>query len=203
MPEPVSDEPLLGRYEAAALLAVDGANGGTLAGIEQIFETFERLFQRRPGATQIAASFALLCDAGLVEYTESELGLTSHGRKLLRRAGLLDSPDRPARVADLLGELEEADLAAPGTVAAPSEEDVRTALTNLASDDDAGAGPVTGDEIAPAAIGAPLVPFGLAFGQNPVSRVAGRRLMFRRHVDDLPDVPEAPMVGGGGDDPRD
>jgi hypothetical protein len=190
-------EPLLGRYEAATLLAVDGANGGTLAGIEQIFETFERLFQRRPTASQSAASLALLCDAGLVEYTEGELGLTSRGRKLLRHTGLPGSPDRPGRVADLLGDLEEEDLAAAGSVPAPSERDIEAALNSLEADDAGDAALRTGAEVALPQIGAPLtfgfqaeagVPWTLG-GQGQVDPVAGRRLMFRRHAHGPPDGP--------------
>jgi hypothetical protein len=182
-------EPLLGRYEAATLLAVDGANGGTLAGIEQIFQTFEGLFQRRPTALQSAVSFGLLCDAGLVEYVESELGLTSRGRKLLRHAGLPDSPDRPSRVADLLGELEEADLAPEGSVPAPSEHDIEVAVTRPQGDGASDLAPRTGAEVALPAIGVSAIGIPLFGSQSHVGAIAGRRLMFRRPADDMPDVP--------------
>jgi hypothetical protein len=151
-------EPLLGRYEAATLLAVDAANGGELAGIEQIFAAFERLFQRQPSALQAAASFALLCEAGLIEFLDSELGLTRHGRKLLRHTGLPGNADRPRRVAELLGELEPADLAPKGSVPAPSDKDITDALTGLQDDDSTGNVLRPGAEVAPPEIGVPLVP---------------------------------------------
>jgi hypothetical protein len=171
-------EPLLGRYEAATLLAVDAANGGELAGIEQIFEAFERLFQRRPSASQASESVTLLCEAGFVEYVESELGLTRQARKLLRRAGLPGSPDRPRKVADLLSELEESDLAPEGSVPAPSENDINDALENLKIDDSNGTGPRMGADVAMTEIGGPIL--GWSAG------LTAHRLV---DPDELPDVP--------------
>jgi hypothetical protein len=149
--------PLLGRYEAATLLAVDAANGGELAGIEQVFEIFEQLFQRRLTTSECAGSLALLCGAGLVEYSESELGLTPRGRKLLRHAGLPGNPDRPRKVADLLSELDESDLAPQGSVPAPSEQDVADALASLEADDASDLRPRAGANIALPVIGAPIL----------------------------------------------
>jgi len=187
----MTDEPLLGRYEAAALLAVDAANGGTLAGIEEIVATFERLFHRQPTAAQSAASFALLCEAGLVEYSESELGLTRHGRKLLRHAGLPGSPDRPRRVAELLGEVEDGDLASPGSVPSPSEHDVSAALSNLEADGGADLSPRTRGAASLPVIGVPLAP-----GGSQVDPMVGRRLMFHQASGTVPAIP---MVQPGDD----
>jgi hypothetical protein len=150
-------EPLLGRHEAATLLAVDAANGGELAGIEQVFEAFEQLFQRRLTPSESADSLALLCEAGFVEYCEGELGLTPHGRKLLRRAGLPRSPDRARKVAELLGELEEADLASEGSVPAPSEEEITDALASLEADDSSDLAPQLGANIAFPQVGSPIL----------------------------------------------
>jgi len=158
-----TSEPLLGRFEAAIFLAVDAANGGELAGIEQIFEVFEQLFRRRLTPSEFAGSLALLCEAGLVEYSESELGVTPRGRKLLRHAGLPGSPDRPKRVTDLLGALEEDDLAPEGSVPAPSEQDITDALANLEADDASGralrmGSEIAGPVVAAPAVGVPIVP---------------------------------------------
>jgi hypothetical protein len=150
------EEPLLGRLEAAALLAVDAANGGELSGIEQVFRAYEMLFRRRPEVPQVSRSFALLCEAGLVEYADSELGLTSRGRKLLRRAGLPSSPDRPNKVTDLLGELEESDLVPEGSVPVPAESDIADSLADLESDDAAGEPMEIGANIACPPVGVPL-----------------------------------------------
>jgi hypothetical protein len=151
-------EPLFGRYEAAIFLAVDAANGGELAGIEQVFEVFEQLFQRRLTPSELAESLALLCEAGLVEYSESELGVTPRGRKLLRHAGLPGSADRPEKVADLLGALEEDDLAPEGSVPVPSEHDITEALESLEADLAGGRAPQMGSEVAAPVVGVPLVP---------------------------------------------
>jgi hypothetical protein len=159
-------EPLLGRYEAATLLAVDAANGGELAGIEQVFEAFEQLFQRQLTPSESADSLALLCEAGFVEYTESELGLTPHGRKLLRRAGLPGSPDRPRKVTDLLSQLEDGDLAPEGSVPAPSEQDIIDALESLESDDASNLGPQVGPNVAFTQIGSPILGWGVGDGED-------------------------------------
>jgi hypothetical protein len=159
-------EPLLGRYEAATLLAVDAANGGELAGIEQVFEAFEQMFQRRPAASESAGSLALLCEAGFVEYSEGELGLTPRGRKLLRHAGLPGSRDRPHKVADLLGELEEDDLAPQGSIPAPSEQDITDALTSLTADEASDLAPEMGSTVAPLEIGAPILGWRAGAGGN-------------------------------------
>jgi hypothetical protein len=107
-----------------------------------------------------AASFSLLCEAGLVEYVENELGLTRHGRKLLRHTGLPGNADRPRRVAELVGEMEPAELAPKGSVPAPSDKDITDALTALQDDDSTGNILRPGAEVAPPEIGVPLVPWG-------------------------------------------
>lgn len=128
------DQPLFGRFDAATLLSVEGANGGEWASLGQVLVTFKLLFGELPEADGFAESCGLLCDAGLVEYTGDGLDLLGSGRKLLRRAGRHGSAERPARVAELLGQFDEGDLGEEGAVDTPSGDDVAAALGGLTED---------------------------------------------------------------------
>lgn len=128
------EAPLFGRFDAAALLAVEGANGGEWAGLGQVLATFNLLFREWPEPGDFAESCGLLCDAGLVEYESEGLGLLPAGRKLLRKAGRHGSPDRPAKVADLLAGLDEGDLVSGEGAAGPTGEEVAAARGQLTED---------------------------------------------------------------------
>jgi hypothetical protein len=127
------EAPLFGRFDAAALLAVEGANGGEWAGLGQVLATFNLLFREWPEPDDFAESCGLLCDAGLVEYENEGLALLAAGRKLLRRAGRHGSPDRPAKVAELLGAFDDGDLAGDAA-AGPTGEEVAAARGQLTDD---------------------------------------------------------------------
>jgi len=193
--------PLLGRPEAAMLLAVEQANGGELSGLEQVLVAFEFLFERRMRPEAYAESCALLCEAELVEYRDDSLGLTPAGRKLLRRTGVPGNPERPHKVAEQLALLEALDLAVPGSVAAPPLAAFEAASATLSSDGEAGEEPVLGSELAPPPLGN-LSPYGWMDRPPPPS---ARSHLFHRH-EPLPDVPlvrpheaaeeEGPEAGG-------
>jgi len=157
------------------LLAIDRANGGELAGLEQVLVAFEVLFHQPPTAPESADALALLCEAGFVEYLQEEIGLTPHGRKLLRRAGLPESPERPRKVTQLLGELEDMDLAPAGSVPAPTEADVGCALETLHGDQHEGVAPTLGADLVGPAIGASLSRYGNALGGGALGGVIGGR----------------------------
>jgi hypothetical protein len=174
------------------LLAVERANGGELAGLEQVLVAFESLFDRQMDADGYAESCALLCEAGLVEYTDECLGLTPVGRKLLRRTGVPGSSVRPRNVTAELELLEECDLAAAGSVSSPSEEAFEMAGADLSADEETGAEPVLGAALAPKPLGN-LFPYGMGpaaqagqagSGPRVASRFFGRRTA----------TPEGPMV---------
>jgi hypothetical protein len=122
---------LFGRYEAAALLAVEQANGGELAPLEQVIMAFDGLFGTSVTAQTLSESMALLVDAGLVEWRDYGLGLTVAGRRLIRHSGKHWSDDFPARVAEKLSEIDEDDLALEGELASPSEAEVKTAMAAI------------------------------------------------------------------------
>ena len=188
-------QPLLVRYEAAMLLAVDGANGGELAGLEQVLVAFEVLFHHPPTVSESAEAIALLSEAGFVEYVQDQLGLTPQGRKLLRRAGLPESPDRPRKVAHLLGELEEIDLAAEGSVPAPTEADLAAALHTLGSDQLEGVAPMLGADVAGPDVGSSLSLYGsiLGGGVGLGGIIGGQRWRVELDRPSAPD-PAAPTV---------
>ncbi len=142
-------ESLFGRYEAAALLAVERANGGELAPLEQVLVAFEGLFGAGVTAATFAESVALLVDAGLVAYTDGGLELTVDGRRTIRRSGAHFEPDLPSKVADRLALIGEDELAPEGELPSPSEEDVLAALASLGKARVEHRAPVTGDLIAP------------------------------------------------------
>lgn len=124
-------ESLFGRYEAGALLAVERANGGELAPLEQVILAFEALFGSSVTAPTFAEAIGLLVDAGLVGWEEYGLELTLDGRRLLRRSGTHWDPALPDKVAARLAGIGEEDLAPEGELAAPSEDDVRSAMESL------------------------------------------------------------------------
>lgn len=178
--------PLLGRRETAMLLAVERANGGELAGLEQVLVAFETLFDRQMEADAYADACALLCDAGLVEYSDESLGLTAGGRKLLRRTGVPGSPGRPLQVTEQLAALEEIDLAEAGSVASPDAKAFEQAAAALNEDAGAGDEPVPGDELAP------VPPDNLTWGLIPdftQSRLVFPKLEHHHHDSPLPEVP--------------
>jgi len=173
------------------LLAVDGANGGELAGLEQVLVSFEVMFHYPPAVVESAEAIALLCEAGFVEYAQEAIGLTPHGRKLLRRAGLPESPDRPRKVAHLLSEVDEMDLAPEGSVPAPTEDDVASALETLNSDQRQGVAPELGADLAGPAIGASMSIYGGAIGSSIFGGTLGGVTGRRWRVDLPPAAPEA------------
>lgn len=144
--------PLFGRYEAAALLAVERANGGELAPLEQVIMAFDGLFGSSVTAQTMTESVTLLIDAGLVEFRRSYLGLTVAGRRLIRHSGNHWDDDFPAKVAAKLAHIDEDDLAPEGELAAPSEQDMAAAMAALGR----------GEMQAPAPILGNITPSGLA-----------------------------------------
>ncbi|MGO9558468.1 MAG: hypothetical protein ACLPQS_13055 [Acidimicrobiales bacterium] len=142
-------ESLFGRYEAAALLAVERANGGELAPLEQVIVSFEGLFGSSVTASTFAESLALLVDAGLIEWTDHALELTLDGRRTIRRSGSHWDADFPDKVADRLSRIDEDDLSPEGELPSPSEHDILGALQALGRGRLEGNAPVTGDVIAP------------------------------------------------------
>ena len=113
-------------------MAVERANGGELAPLEQVLWTLSGFTPpaERPSPAGFAASVRLLLEAGLVEYLDRQLGLTPHGRKLLRRSGMPNSPRHLQQVTQLLEEFEETDYEPDLSSGAPSEADVRQALSD-------------------------------------------------------------------------
>ena len=124
--------PLFGHEEGAALVAVERANGGELAPLLQVLWTLYGFTPpaSRPTPGGFAASARLLIEVGLVEYVDQQLGLTPHGRKLLRRSGMPNDPRHVTHVTDLLQEFDEIDVERDISVEAPSEADVRQALSD-------------------------------------------------------------------------
>lgn len=127
----VSVESLFGRYEAAALLAVDRANGGELAPLPQVLAAFEGLFGSITTAATFTESLSLLIDARLVEWHNPALGLTVEGRKAIRRSGTPWDAELASKLADRLARIGEEELAPEGELPAPSEEDLEEALKAL------------------------------------------------------------------------
>jgi hypothetical protein len=142
-------ESLFGRYEAAALLAVERANGGELAPLEQVVVSFEGLFGSSVTAGTFAESLALLVDAGLIDWTNHALELTLDGRRTIRRSGSHWDTDFPDKVADRLSRIDEEDLSPEGELPSPSEHDILGALHSLGRGRLEGNAPVPGEVIAP------------------------------------------------------
>lgn len=145
-------EQLFGRYEAAALLAVEKANGGELAPLEQVLVSFEGLFGSSAAPATLSESLSLLIDARLVEWVNHGLELTLDGRKIIRRSGSHWDPELPEKVEDRLQRIEEEDLAPEGELAYPTEDDIRGALASLGRGRLEGTAPVPGDVISPSAM---------------------------------------------------
>jgi hypothetical protein len=114
------------------LVAVERANGGELAPLMQVLWTLDSVVPpgSRPDPARFAASVTLLIELGVVEYVENQLGLTVEGRKLLRRSGLPNDARHVARVTDLLQEFDELDIDRDKPATAPTEHDVRRALSD-------------------------------------------------------------------------
>ena len=141
--------------DGVVLVAVERANGGELAPLEQVLWTLDSLTP--PGSKLDPASFAesatALVEFGVIEYVEGQLGLTVEGRKLLRRSGLLNDPRHVAHVNNLLGQFDEFDVeqhkrAEPPP--APTEDDVRRALSDAEEIEETPGGvgtPVIGEEV--------------------------------------------------------
>lgn len=142
-------ESLFGRYEAAALLAVDRANGGELAPLEQVLSAFEALFGASVTAETFAESMALLIDAGLVLWQSPLLELTYEGRKVIRRAGSHWDADLPGKVAARLGLIEEDQLSPEGELPCPTTEEVLVAMDALGRRQIEGTSPLPGELLAP------------------------------------------------------
>ncbi len=143
---------LFGRYEAAALLAVEQANGGELAALEQVVLAFEGLFGSSVTPATFSEAVGLLVDAYLVEWRDFSLGLTVKGRRLIRRSGAHWSEDFPDKVADQLGEIEEGELAGEGELAAPSESDILSAMQALGRGQLGGTGLRSGGALSPSGL---------------------------------------------------
>lgn len=129
-----TDGSLLGRFDAATLIAVERANGGEWAGLGQVIVTFNVVFGQVPDVDKFTESCQLLCEAGLIEYFDDGLGLTPDGRKLLRRAGSRRGPRRPQVVTELLEALDNGDLAPEGSVPEPDRTDVAAAVRELTTE---------------------------------------------------------------------
>jgi hypothetical protein len=142
-------EPLFGRVEAAALLAVESANGGEWADLEQVASGYLQLFKRMPEVDDFSFACALLCEADLIAYAQGGLELTPKGRKLLRHSGMPSSPARPGKVTDLLNAIADADIADEGSVPEPTLDEISTAIGHLSHDFGAGDGPMMGADVAP------------------------------------------------------
>ncbi len=196
-------ESLFGRYEAAALLAVERANGGELAPLDQVIVAFEGLFGQSVTATTFAESLSLLIDAGLVNWAAPRLELTVDGRRMIRRSGSHWDPDFPDKVAERLSRIGEDELAPEGELPAPTEADVLSALGSLKRGRLEGWAPVTGDAVAPSGmaghqtIGARLLS-GLPTGYGVRVAVPGMTAApasdTGQQLPSVPSVPSVPLV---------
>jgi hypothetical protein len=203
--EPVSPEPprstlrpvqpSFGIQEGAALVAVERANGGELAPLLQVLWTLHGFTPRgsRPSPAAFAASTTLLVELGVVEYVDNQLGLTPEGRKLLRRSGMPNDARHVAFVTELLQEFGEDDLEADGSAIAPTEEDVRQALSDgdrIEETDGGGGTPVIGVD---SLIYSPILGLGtpgLVVGSHWVPAVP------HKDAGSIPEPPESvPLVG--------
>jgi hypothetical protein len=119
---------LFGKVEAAALLAVEDANGGELSELDQVLASYHFMFGQWPETSEFTEACGLLCEAGLVEWQGRALGLTPRGRKLLRRAGRPGASRRPKLVTDLLQGIKDSELADEGSVPEPSQDEVADVL---------------------------------------------------------------------------
>jgi hypothetical protein len=163
-----------GTEEGAVLVAVERANGGELAPLQQVLGTLDSFMAAgsRPTPASFAESAQMLIELGLVEYVEDQLGLTPEGRKLLRRSGLQNDPRHVALVTALLQEFDERDVderVQGEPPSAPTEDDVRRALEDKEAIEENAGGigtPVIGGEVP---VGSWL--FGVASGDHWVPAV--------------------------------
>jgi hypothetical protein len=118
--------------EGAAFVAVERANGGELAPLLQVLWTLHSFTppRSRPSPAAFAASMTVLIEIGVVEYADSQLGLTPEGRKLLRRSGMPNDPRHVALVTALLQEHGEDRPEPDEPACSPTEEDVRQAMSD-------------------------------------------------------------------------
>ncbi|MGH9297822.1 MAG: hypothetical protein ACRDZP_07600 [Acidimicrobiales bacterium] len=144
---PEAGGPLFGRQEAAALLAVERANGGEFAAIEQVLSCFNQMFRVYAGAESLEESFSLLIDASLVEWDGAGLALLPDGRKLIRRSGAHWDPELPALLADRLSAIDEDTLSPEGELPAPTAEQIGAAYLALGRDAETGRAPVAGGSL--------------------------------------------------------
>jgi len=177
------------------LVAVERANGGELAPLLQVLWTLHGFTPRgsRPSPAAFAASTTLLVELGVVEYVDNQLGLTPEGRKLLRRSGMPNDARHVAFVTELLQEFGEDDLEADGSAIAPTEEDVRQALSDgdrIEETDGGGGTPVVGVDTL---IYSPILGLGtpgLVVGSHWVPAVPPK------DAGSIPEPPESvPLVG--------
>lgn len=132
-------------------MAVERANGGELAPLLQVLWTLHSFTPRgsRPSPAAFAASTTLLIKLGVIEYVDSQLGLTPEGRRLLRRSGLPNDARHVTLVTEQLQEFDNVDIEPDGSVIGPTEEDIRLALNDgdRIQETEGGAGtPVIGEE---------------------------------------------------------
>jgi len=145
----------LGTEEGALLVAVERANGGELAPLEQVLWTLDSLTPpgTHPDPARFATSAKLLTRLGVVEYVEDQLGLTVHGRKLLRRSGLANDPRHVAHVTELLQGFDGIDMEdreGAEEPPSPTEQEVAKALRDGEEIEETPGGlgtPVIGEEV--------------------------------------------------------
>ena len=142
-----------GIREGAVLVAVERANGGELAPLLQVLWTLHSFTppRARPSPAAFAASTTVLIEIGVVEYVDGHLGLTPEGRKLLRRSGMPNDSRHVALVTELLQEQGEDHPELDEPAPAPTEEDVRQAMSDgdRIQETDEGAGTAIIGEDAP------------------------------------------------------
>ena len=95
----------------------------------EVIEKYRQLTHESPDPEHFSESLGLLVDARLVEFVAYRVGLTPHGRKFLRKAGLAFDISRPGKITALLRRIPQNDLG-DGTDPAPSEDDIRAALVD-------------------------------------------------------------------------
>jgi len=126
MPSPFGPE------EGAVLVAVERANGGELAPLQQVLGALDAFTPAasRPSPAEFANSARLVIELGVVEYVDGQLGLSPAGRKLLRRSGMPNDPRHVAIVTELLQEFDELDLDRDKSSTGPTEADVKQAVSD-------------------------------------------------------------------------
>jgi len=156
------------REDGEILVAVERANGGELAPLEQVLWTLDSITPpgSHPDPVRFVDSATVLVEFGMVEYFEGQLGLTVEGRRLLRRSGLRNDSRHVAHVTDLLQQFDELDTEQRQDAAklpAPTIEDVHRALNDAEEIEETPGGigtPVLGEEVG---FGGPWGVFGSAW----------------------------------------